>query len=39
MAPISLAKPTLSAWKPLSTYLVISATFIGTRKSGPGSPS
>ena len=29
-APISLAKPTLSAWKALSTYLAISATRIGT---------
>ena len=29
--PISFAKPTFSAWNPLSTYLVISATRIGTR--------
>ena len=39
IAPTSLAKPTFSAWKLLSTYLVISATAIGTRKRGPGRPS
>ncbi len=36
IAPISFANPTLSAWKLLSTYLVISATLIGTWKRGPG---
>ncbi len=38
-APTSLPNVTLSAWKLLSTYLVISATAIGTRKRGPGRPS
>src|SRR6476620_7699942 len=37
--PISLPKVTFSAWKLLSTYFVISATAIGTRKRGPSRPS
>ena len=38
-APTSLAKPTLSAWNALSTYLAASATRIGTRKiRSAGSP-
>ena len=30
IAPISLAKQTFRAWKLLSTYLLISATLMGT---------
>ena len=39
IAPISLANPTLRAWKLLSTYLLISATLMGTRKRGREGPS
>ena len=39
MAPISLANPIFTAWKLLSTYLVISATLTATGKHGPGNPA